>query len=78
MTASSVKPNALELLPVPDAVDDLEAGKRSLDEYGMFVHRNVLSADEVAVLAERLTEQAKFEREQDVALISSQSFSGTT
>ena len=44
------------LLPVPGAVDNVENGKRCLDEYGMFIHRNVLSPDEVAKLADRLVE----------------------
>ena len=44
----------------------------------MFIHRNVLSPDEVSMLAERLVEQAELEREQDVALISDQSYSGKT
>jgi hypothetical protein len=73
MTSSKFKP-----LPVPDAVDNVEDGKRCLDEYGMFLHRNVLSPDEVAQLADRLVEQAELEREQDVALISDQSYSGKT
>lgn len=70
--------NAAPVLPVPDAVDNVEAGKRCLDEYGMFIHRNVLSPDEVATLADRLVEQAELEREHDVGLISDQSYSGKT
>ena len=66
------------LMPVPAPVDNVEDGKRCLDEYGVFLHRNVLSSEEVARLAERLVEQGELEREQDVALISDQSYSGNT
>jgi len=51
--AAQAKAHAAPVLPAPDPVDDLEAGKHCLDEYGMFIHRNVLSPDEVAALAER-------------------------
>ncbi|WP_328353663.1 phytanoyl-CoA dioxygenase family protein [Mycobacterium sp. NBC_00419] len=63
---------------LPDPVTDVEAGKAALDQYGLVVHKNVLSPDQVEALKERLIEQADLERQYDVALISNQSFTGKT
>lgn len=63
---------------MPEPVTDIDAGKATLDEYGLVVHKNVLTREQVETLKARLVEQAELEREYDVALVSNQSFTGTT
>jgi ectoine hydroxylase-related dioxygenase (phytanoyl-CoA dioxygenase family) len=63
---------------MPEPVTDVDTGKLVLDEYGLVVHKNVLTAEQVEALKERLIEQADLERKYDVALISNQSFTGKT
>ena len=48
---------------MPDPVTDVETGKATLDEYGLVVHKNVLSREQVEALKARLVEQAELERE---------------
>ena len=67
-----------ERLELPSPVTNVEDGKAALDEYGIAIHRGALSADQVDALKARLVEQADLERQYDVALISNQSFTGTT
>lgn len=67
-----------ERLRLPSAVTNVEDGMAALDEYGIAIHREVLSPEQVESLKARLIEQADLEREYDVALISNQSFTGTT
>jgi len=63
---------------VPAPVVDVEAGKAALDAFGVAVHRQALTSDQVDALRSRLIEQADLEREHDVALISNQSYTGVT
>ena len=69
---------SIDEVTMPDPVTDIETGKATLDEYGLVVHKNVLTPEQVEALKARLVEQADLERKHDVALISNQSFTGTT
>jgi len=73
----TVAPSIAEVT-MPDPATDIETGKATLDEYGLVVHKNVLTPEQVDALKARLVEQADLERKHDVALISNQSFTGTT
>ncbi|WP_029115744.1 phytanoyl-CoA dioxygenase family protein [Mycobacterium sp. URHB0044] len=71
-------PASSDVITMPAPVTDIAAGKATLDEYGLVVHENVLTREQVEALKERLDEQAELERKYDVALVSNQSFTGTT
>lgn len=51
----------------PKPTNDFEQGRRNLDQFGYTVHSDMLSKDEVALLRDRLIEQAEMECEQGVA-----------
>jgi ectoine hydroxylase-related dioxygenase (phytanoyl-CoA dioxygenase family) len=74
----SSAPAATDELTMPAPVTDVHTGKATLDEYGLVVHKNALTPEQVDALQARLVEQADLERKNDVALISNQSFTGKT
>ena len=45
-------------LKLPALTSDVEQGKRDMDEYGLCVHRDFITPDEVQRLKDRLVEQA--------------------
>ncbi|MBO9694677.1 MAG: phytanoyl-CoA dioxygenase family protein [Sphingopyxis sp.] len=63
---------------LPQPTRDLEQGKRDLTEFGYCIHLDVIDADEVRALRERLDEQARLEREQGVAWLGNGGRGGNT
>lgn len=64
---STVLAPQLQAADLPKPTSDIERGKRNLDRYGLTVHEDLLSAQELDTLRERLLEQAELEREEGVA-----------
>ena len=65
-------------LKLPALTSDVEQGKRDLDEYGLCVHRDFITPEQVKRLKDRLVEQAEQECEYGVALLSGSSRSAST
>ncbi|HEX4586033.1 MAG TPA: phytanoyl-CoA dioxygenase family protein [Burkholderiaceae bacterium] len=63
---------------LPEPTRDVEQGKRDLDENGLCIHQDFVSAEQLRRLKERLVEQAELECEYGVALLSGQSRGGKT
>ena len=63
-------------LKLPALTSDVEQGKRDMDEYGLCVHRDFITPEQVKRLKDRLVEQAEQECEYGVALLSGSSRSG--
>lgn len=59
--------NTLTVLDYPPLTDDFELAKKHIDEYGMCLLKDVVSADEIDVIETRLTEQAAGESARDQA-----------
>ena len=54
----AVDVSSLPVLDYPALTEDLDEAKANIDEFGIALVANALSPEEVAVLDERLTEQA--------------------
>jgi len=67
---SAILKDTSPALKLPALTSDLEQGKRDMDEYGLCVHRDFITPDEVQRLKDRLIEQAEQECEYGVALLS--------
>jgi ectoine hydroxylase-related dioxygenase (phytanoyl-CoA dioxygenase family) len=61
--AQDVDLESLPVLEYPPMTEDFDEAKAHIDEYGLAIVGNVLSAQEVAIIDERLTEQAAGEAE---------------
>jgi hypothetical protein len=56
-------------IELPRATDDLEQGKRNLDEFGVSIHRHYVTEIQRLALLARVEEQARLEREEGVATV---------
>lgn len=56
-------------IELPQVTDDLEQGKRNLDEFGVTIHRNYITEQQRLALLARAEEQARLEREEGVATV---------
>lgn len=65
-------------LELPPPCENVEQNKKNLDEYGLAIHTNFITPEQVRALRERLLEQAEMEAEQGVALLSGESRGGKT
>ena len=52
-----------QVLPLPEATDDIEQAKSNLSEYGLCFLTGVLSESEVAMIGDKLERQAEAERQ---------------
>ena len=52
-----------QVLPLPEATDDVEQAKTNLSEYGLCFLTGVLSESEVAMIGDKLERQAEAERQ---------------
>jgi ectoine hydroxylase-related dioxygenase (phytanoyl-CoA dioxygenase family) len=75
---SAILKTSGSMLNLPALTTDVEQGKRDMDEYGLCVHRDFITPEQVKRLKERLVEQAEQEREYGVALLSGGSRSSGT
>ena len=75
---SAILKNTHSSMKLPALTSDAQQGMRDMDEYGLCVHRDFITPDEVKRLKDRLVEQAEQECEHGVALLSGSSRSSGT
>ena len=63
---------------MPEPVADVESGLKVIEEYGFCVHKRMLNPEQVQIARDRLDEQARLERDQQVATLGNQSRTGKT
>jgi hypothetical protein len=55
------------LVPLPIPTNDLDEGKRNLDQFGYTIHEDLLFTQQLELIRARLLEQAELECEEGVA-----------